>query len=103
MSCCGVVKFAVTSRQKEQILFARPLRRIALWNLRSMIAGKKIEPAVPIKIRHDKVPYPHCFRRRARNYFRRAIVEPSVSIIQQDDDGSRHPTGLTQIDIENKK
>ena len=92
-----VVKFAVTGGEKKLILFPWPFRGIALWIFWSSITSKKIETPVPIKVLYDKVPYPHCFRGRARNYLRGAIVESSVSIIEQDDDGTRHPSGPTQL------
>jgi hypothetical protein len=62
-----------------------------------MITGKKIETPVPIKVRHDKVPYPHCFRRRAGYDLRGAIVEPSVSIIEQDDNRAWQAGGPAQL------
>jgi hypothetical protein len=97
MSRGHIVKFAITSRQKKLILFPWPFRCIALWIFWSSITGKKIEPPIPVKVLYDKVPYPHCFRGRARNYLRGAIVESSVSIIEQDDDGTRHRSGPTQL------
>ena len=97
MSRCHIVKFAVTGGEKKLILFPWPFRGIALWIFWSSITSKKIETPVPIKVLYDKVPYPHCFRGRARNYLRGGIIESSVSIIEQDDDGTRQTARPTQL------